>query len=44
MKLLGSSAERHIIQIFNADGNHPIVTVLAIPAYRLHAGDSDFKF
>jgi hypothetical protein len=44
MKLLGLSAERRVVQIFSADKNHLIVTVLAIPAYRLHAGDSDFKF
>jgi len=45
LKLLSSSADRHTVQIFNADENHLIVTVLAIPAYRL-AGtdDSEFKF
>jgi len=45
MKLLGSSADRHTVQVFNADDNHIVATLLAIPAYRL-AGtdDSEFKF
>jgi hypothetical protein len=45
MKLLDFSADRRIVQIFNADEDHLIVTVLAIPAYRLTpTGDSEFKF
>jgi LPXTG-motif cell wall-anchored protein len=34
-KLLDSPADRHIVQIFNADGSHIIATVLAINNYRL---------
>ena len=34
-KLLDSPADRHIVQIFNADGTHIIATVLAINDYRL---------
>jgi hypothetical protein len=45
MKLLGSSADRRTVQIFNADENHLIATVLAIPAYRLAPTSvSEFKF
>ena len=45
MKVLGSSADRHTVQIFNADDNHIVATVLAIPAYRLAStDDSEFKF
>jgi hypothetical protein len=45
MKLLSSPEDRHTVQIFDADENHLIATVLTIPAYRL-AGtdDSEFKF
>src|ERR1700674_3235003 len=35
MKLLSSSSDRHIVQIFNADQTHLINTMLAIPNYRL---------
>jgi len=34
-KLLESPSDRHIVQIFNADGTHIIATVLAINNYRL---------
>jgi hypothetical protein len=45
MRLVGSSPDRHTVQIFNADGNHLIATILAIPEYRLvGTGDSEFKF
>ena len=45
VKLLGLSSDRRIVQIFNADENRLIATVLAIPAYRLRAsGESDFEF
>lgn len=44
MKLLGSFVDRRIVQIFDADQNHLIVTVLASSAYRLSADGSDFKF
>jgi len=45
IRLLSSPADRHTVQIFSADGNHVIATVLAIPAYRLAStDDSEFKF
>ncbi len=44
VKLLGWSVDRRIVQIFNAGDNHLIVTTLAIPAYRLEAGESHFEF
>jgi hypothetical protein len=44
VKLLGSFVDRRVVQIFNAEENHLIVTVLAISAERLSAGDGDFKF
>src|SRR5437763_915615 len=34
-KLLDSSADRHVVQIFNQDQSHIIDTILAIPNYRL---------
>jgi hypothetical protein len=34
-QLLESPADRHIVEIFNADGSHIIVTTLAINDYRL---------
>ena len=44
-KLLDSPSDRHIVQIFNADGSHIIATVLAINNYRLHpTGDTVVKF
>lgn len=44
-KLLDSSSDRHIVQIFNSDQSRIIDTVLAIPNYRLEpTGDSRFAF
>jgi hypothetical protein len=43
--LLDSPADRHIVQIFDADGMHIIATVLAINNYRLKpTGDTVVKF
>jgi hypothetical protein len=43
--LLDSPADRHIVQIFNADGSQLITTVLAINDYRLKpTGDTVMKF
>jgi hypothetical protein len=45
LKLLNSSSDRHIVQIFNSDQSHIINTVLAIPNYRLEpTGKSQFMF
>lgn len=38
-KLLDSSSDRHIVQIFNADESVIYATILAIPNYRLKATD-----
>jgi outer membrane biosynthesis protein TonB len=44
-KLLDSSSNRHVVQIYNADQSHIIDTVLAIPNYRLEpTGKSQFLF
>ncbi|MGC1618784.1 MAG: hypothetical protein WA765_09875 [Candidatus Acidiferrum sp.] len=44
-KLLDSSSDRHIVQIFNADGTQIIATILAINDYRLQpTGDTVMKF
>jgi len=44
-KLLNSSSERHVVQIFNEDQSHIIDTVIAIPNYRLEpTGKSRFGF
>jgi hypothetical protein len=44
-KLLDSQSDRHIVQIFNADENQVITTILAIPNYRLQpTGKSVFTF
>jgi hypothetical protein len=44
-RLLDSPADRHIVQIYDADGTHLITTVLAINNYRLKpAGDTILKF
>lgn len=44
-KLLNSSSDRHIVQIFNGNQSHIIDTVLAIPNYRLEpTGNSQFRF
>jgi hypothetical protein len=42
MKLL--NPDRRTVQIYNANENHLITTVLVNPAFRLDAGDSEFKF
>ena len=43
--LLDSPSDRHIVQIFDADGSHLIATVLAINNYRLRpTGDTVVKF
>lgn len=38
-KILDSSSDRHIVQIFNKDENHVFSTILAIPNYRLKPTD-----
>ena len=44
-KLMDSSSNRHIVQIFNGDERHLETTVLAIPNYRLQpTGKSAFTF
>jgi hypothetical protein len=44
-KLANSSSDRHIVQIFDADQQHLINTILAIPDYRLQpTGDARFTF
>jgi hypothetical protein len=44
-KLLDSSANRHVVQIFNEDQSHIIDTVMAIPNYRMQpTGHSRFLF
>jgi len=44
-KLLNSSSDRHVVQIFNEDQSHIVDTILAIPNYRLEpTGDSRFRF
>jgi hypothetical protein len=43
MKLLLDS-NRRTVQIYNADGNRLITTILASPAYRSDAGKSEFNF
>jgi len=44
-KLLNSSSERHVVQIFNEDQSHIVDTVIAIPNYRLEpTGKSRFGF
>jgi hypothetical protein len=43
--LLDSPSDRHIVQIFNADGSQLITTILAINDYRLKpTGDTVMKF
>jgi hypothetical protein len=45
MKLLDSPSNRHIVQIFDENGQHLITTVLAIPNYRLQpTGKTSFGF
>jgi len=44
-QLLDSPSDRHIVQIFNADGSQIIATILAINNYRLEpTGDTVMKF
>jgi hypothetical protein len=44
-KLYNSNADRHVVQIFNADQSHLINTVMAIPKQRMQAtGDTQFQF
>jgi len=44
-QLLDSQSDRHIVQIFNADGSQIIATILAINNYRLQpTGDTVMKF
>jgi hypothetical protein len=44
-KLLDSSSDRHVVQIFNDDQSRIIDTVLAIPRYRTEpTGKSRFTF
>ena len=38
-KLLGSSSNRHIVQIFNQDQTHIYVTILAIPNWSVNVTD-----
>jgi len=38
-KLLDSSSNRHIVQVFNERGDHVYATILAIPNYRLQTTD-----
>jgi LPXTG-motif cell wall-anchored protein len=43
LKLVDSSSDRHIVQIFNANQTHLINTVMAVPDYRVQAtGGSRF--
>lgn len=45
MKLLDSPSNRHIVQIFDANEQHLITTILAIPNYRLQpTGKTEFGF
>ncbi len=44
-KLADSMSDRHIVQIFNADGSQIIATIIAIPDYRLDVtGETVIKF
>jgi len=44
-QLLDSQSDRHIVQIFNADGSQILTTILAINNYRLQStGDTVMKF
>src|SRR5690242_14814016 len=38
-RLADSLADRHIVQVFNADENHIYATILAIPHYRMRPAD-----
>src|SRR5260370_783861 len=41
-KLMDSASDRHIVQVFDANNQHLITTVLAIPNYRLQAKSNTF--
>jgi len=44
-RLMDSSSNRHIVQVFNEDQDHILATILAIPNYRLRPkGHSEFGF
>ncbi len=44
-KLLDSSSDRHVVQIFNGDQSHIVDTLLALPNYQLHpSGHTRFAF
>src|SRR6267143_810852 len=44
-RLMDSSSNRHIVQVFNEEQDHVLTTILAIPNYRLKpTGDSEFGF
>lgn len=44
-KLLDSSSDRHVVQIFNGDQSRIVDTVLALPNYQLHpSGHTRFAF
>ena len=45
IKLLDTPAERYVVQIFNAEENHIITTIFAVPTYRLRPTDNtELKF
>jgi hypothetical protein len=45
LKLMDSSSDRHIVQVFDSTDQHLITTVLAIPNYRLRrTGKTEFQF
>jgi LPXTG-motif cell wall-anchored protein len=45
LRLLDSSADRHVVQIFNGDESHIINTVLAVPTERVNpTGHTQFTF
>lgn len=45
LRLADSNANRHVVQIFNANQTHLIDTVMAVPNYRLEpTGNSQFRF
>jgi hypothetical protein len=44
-KLMDSSANRHIVQIFNSDESQVVATIFATPDYRLQStGQAQVKF
>lgn len=44
-KLANSLSDRHIVQIWNEDGNQLLATILAVPDYRLDSPDKPiFEF